>query len=94
MYRENMITGTVLARCPRRDLILASPSVMSGIESARLELYPLWRKGMLLVPGSVGEQPARDLAFMREFDSVREMTQAKADAIRAADGDADGEVEQ
>ncbi len=94
MYRENLVTGIALARCPRRDLLLAKSSVTSGIESARLELYPLWLKGMLLLPGSVGEQPARDLAFMREFDSVRELTQAKADQIRTADGGADGEVEQ
>lgn len=87
LYRENLVTGGQLARCPRRDLLEADPSVNAEIESMRLEVYPLWSKGMLLMPGTVGEQPARDLAFMREFDAVKGLTQLKADEIRASNPD-------
>ena len=89
MWTENLITNAPLERCPLRTILLADPDKSREVNTYRLEVYPLWQKNHLLHPGSAGEQPARELAFMREFDAVNEKVQAKYEEIIAekADGE-------
>lgn len=86
MYRENLITGEPLARCPLRAMQLADPAVIDEAERMRLEYYPLYTAGHLLVEGGVADQPALYLAYMREIDDLAKLTDLKAKQLDQPDG--------
>jgi hypothetical protein len=88
-WRDNLITGKPLERCPVRTLQLANPHLVSEIETHRTELWPLWEKGLLLSAGGIADQSARYMDLMREFDH----TQTLVDALAREDASA-GESEQ
>jgi hypothetical protein len=81
-WRENLITGKPLHRCPVRTQQLADPTLMREIDTMRLELYPAWQQGHLLTAGGIEDQPARYLEFMRLFDRQRVLVQEKHDELR------------
>jgi hypothetical protein len=61
-WRENLITGATLERCPVRTLLDArqeNPQLVAEVESYLTTLYPAYRDGHLLVAGGVADQPAR-----------------------------------
>lgn len=89
MWTENLIDEKPLSICPRMTLLKANKDVMREVDTYRTEVFPLWKKGLLLHPGSVGEQPARELAMLREFDLTQDRVQAKWDKIHADDAGAD-----
>jgi hypothetical protein len=76
-WRENLITGKPLERCPVRTQQLASPNLMREIDVMRVELYPGWQQGHLLAAGGLEDQPARYLEFMRLFDVMRTLVDKK-----------------
>lgn len=88
MWTENLITDEPLAICPRRLLLKAPRETVREITTCETEVYPLYRKGFLLHPGSVGDQPARELAMFREFDRVADLSAAKLRQISDENGEA------
>lgn len=56
---------------------------MREIETYRTEIYPFFKQGFLLHAGSIGDQPARELAYFREFDWMTERVQTKYDELNA-----------
>lgn len=87
-WRENLLTGKPLERCPVRTLLLADPHLVGEMETYRAELWPLWEKGLLLAAGGIEDQPARYLDYMRAFDHAQAMVDLKA---REVSGEGAGE---
>lgn len=83
LYRDHLLTGKPLERCPLRTIQLANPHLSGEIETYRRELWPLWEKGHLLAAGGVEDQPARYLDMMREFDRTQLLVDLKAKAVSA-----------
>jgi hypothetical protein len=81
MWRDNLITGQPLKRCPLRDLLLAPSDATAEFNVARLELYPMFRRGFLYEAGGVADQPARYIAWMNEIDDARAAAQQKYDEL-------------
>lgn len=93
LWDKNLVTGEPLGRCPRRLLLEEDGSrELREVAHYRDEIFPLWQRNLLYFPGSVGEQPARYIAFMREFDHAKLAAQAAYDRISKEQGEsADGE---
>ncbi len=87
-WRENLINGKPLARCPVRTIQLADPKLVNELEQFRLEIYPFWKKGHFPRAGGALDQSARELALLREYDRVGELTKARYRELR---GETDGE---
>lgn len=83
MWRDNLITGEKLERCPLRDLLEANSESLSEFNVARLELYPMFRRGFLYFSGGVADQPARYIAWMNEIEEARLRAQEKYDELTA-----------
>jgi hypothetical protein len=87
MWDKNLVSERPLERCPMRTLLLAPREQMRELEMYRTQVYPLWKRGMFLRPGSAGDQPAREIALMLEFDASAERVNAKyEELIRGQDG--------
>lgn len=69
-WKENLIDGKKLERCPLRQLQLADPSLVAEINRHVHEYFPFYEDGHLLVAGGVSDQPARYLAYMGEIRQV------------------------
>lgn len=86
-WRENLITGAPLARCPVRTLQLAG----SGDEAPLLDelnryldvYYPALDAGFLLETGGVGDQPARYWDLIQAIRDTAARQQAKYDDLTA-----------
>jgi hypothetical protein len=85
MWDKNLVTNDPLKLCPRRSLLLAKSDAVREVEMYEREIYAFWKKGMLLHPGALGDQPAREVAFFREFDRMSELTQLKYTELKAAE---------
>lgn len=81
MWTENLVNDEPLALCPQRQLLLASREVLREVSVYETEIYPLYKKGFLLHAGSIGDQPARELALFREFDQVTERARVKVEQV-------------
>jgi hypothetical protein len=77
MWRDNLLNGKPLARCPMRDLLDADEDLLAELGVNESELYPLFRRGFLYSAGGVADQPARYISWMREIDDARDLAQAK-----------------
>ena len=92
-YRENILTGEPLARCPVRSEQLADPALRREVEHHRLTLFPPYRDhGALPVAGGVLDQPARSLDYLlalRAFDQRVEAKYTEITLQRARDGEDD-----
>lgn len=77
-YRNNLVTGEPITRCPLRDWLDASEEVRSGIRMYEEELYTLYQDGFLHSAGGVGDQDARYIDFMRHISMVRKQTEHRA----------------
>jgi hypothetical protein len=89
-WRENLLTGKPLDRCPVRTLQLANPQLSDELDTARRELWPLWERGLLLASGGIEDQSARYLDLMREFDHTQRLVDLKAKELS---GESEGEAE-
>jgi hypothetical protein len=81
-WRENLLTGKPLDRCPVRTLQLADPALTREMDMMRLEVYPAWQQGHLLSAGGIEDQSARYLEFMRTFDTTKHLVQLKHNELR------------
>jgi hypothetical protein len=70
MWRENLIDGKPLERCPLRTLQLADPLLVAEINRHVNEYFPFYEDGHLLVAGGISDQPARSIAYMLEIRRV------------------------
>ena len=78
----NLLTDLPIARCPLRLLQLARPELRLEILRWKNEYFPLFRKGKLLVPGGIAEQPARWLSAMLFLESLEKRQESKFVEIR------------
>jgi hypothetical protein len=69
-WKENLIDGKSLERCPLRSLLLADPQLVAEINRHVNEYYPFYQDGHLLVSGGISDQPARTVAYMLEIKRV------------------------
>lgn len=77
-WKKNLLTEKPLDRCPVRTLQLADQRLVAEIETNRQEIWPLWKRGLLLSAGGVEDQSARYLDMMREFDRTQVRVNRKA----------------
>lgn len=87
-WRENLVNGEPLHRCPVRTTQLADQKLVQELEMFRFEIYPFWKKGHFPRAGGAGDQDARQLAMIRELDLVGEIVK---DRYRELRGETDGE---
>lgn len=85
MWRENLIDGKPLERCPVRSLQLADPLLVSEMHRHVNEYYPHYEDGHLLIAGGIADQPARYLAYMNEIGRTRETVDQKYAEHRGED---------
>lgn len=76
-WKENLITGEPLARCPVRDILDAPYALRKEVEQHLYEWFPLFEKNHLLFAGGVADQPAKYLAYMREIAALNDAMNAK-----------------
>lgn len=88
-WRENLVNGNRLDRCPVRTMQLADPKLARELEMFRFEIYPFWKKGHFPRAGGAGDQSARELAMLRELDRVGEVVKDRYSELRG-DNDAEG----
>lgn len=72
-WKENLIDGKPLERCPVRSLQLADPSLVAEINRHVNEYYPFYEDGHLLVAGGIADQPARTVTYMLEIKRVSQL---------------------
>lgn len=93
-WRENLVTGEPLERCPMRTIQLlgeSDPSLVAEVEGVRTQLYPLFRRGYLPRSGGVEDQAARTLALLVMLDEMKQLAQVKAEQLMTPD-DGGGEI--
>jgi hypothetical protein len=66
-WKENLVDGKKLERCPLRSLQLADSSLVQEMSRHVNEYYPFYEDGHLLVAGGISDQPARTMAYMLEI---------------------------
>lgn len=69
-WREHLITGKDLARCPVRELLDARERIPELHDEVvrYVQLYlPAYQDGHLLVAGGIADQPARYLSMIQEL---------------------------
>lgn len=69
-WKENLIDGKPLERCPLRTILLADPSLVSEMTRHVNDYYPFYEDGHLLVAGGISDQPARSIQYMLEIRRV------------------------
>lgn len=82
-WRENVVTGETLARCPLRTLqLIEERDPALGREYARMvgEYFPHYQRGHLLEAGGLADQPARYVAWMRALAAMDARFQARLHA--------------
>lgn len=77
LWKENLLTGKKLERCPVRSIQLAPSAVTAEVSRYVDEYYPAYVDGHLLVEGGIAGQPARYLAYMREIKSLETKVELK-----------------
>lgn len=79
-WREHLITGEELTRCPIRELLDARrdrPELLAELEEYSTTLYPMYRDGHLLTAGGVGDQPARYVDVIRTIEEAAHHSELK-----------------
>ena len=76
-WKENLIDGKPLERCPLRTILLADPNLVSEMTRHVNEYFPFYEDGHLLVAGGISDQPARSIAYMLEIKRVRQTVDAR-----------------
>lgn len=76
MWRQNLLSGKPLARCPLRDMLEAPAAMLDELTRHRDVLLPHYKAGHLLARGGIAEQPARYLDFMTELMAIERTSQA------------------
>jgi hypothetical protein len=87
LYKEHLITGEPLERCPVRTIQLAEqerPALGAELERYIRTYYPAYEDGHLLVSGGIGDQPARYLALINAIRDMNAESDAKDAAIEQA----------
>lgn len=93
LWRNNMVTGEPLQRCPRRDELEAPEEMGREVSRMRLEYYPLFRRGHLLRAGGLEDQPALYLDHMTLLDGYERLIKRKL-AVTDDDGDSGEDDEE
>jgi hypothetical protein len=84
IWRENIITGEPLARCPVRTIQLAHDTPVGAEFTRYLTTYfPAYEDGFLLEPGGIGAQPARYLAILGAIREMNNRMRAKDEEFEA-----------
>jgi hypothetical protein len=88
LWRENLLTGEPLSRCPVRTLQLAEEDLESAALVRELErvadvYFPAYEQGVLLEAGGVSDQPARYLDLIGLVRELRADTQERYVALVA-----------
>jgi hypothetical protein len=76
-WKENLIDGTPLERCPLRSLQLADPELVAEINRHVNEYFPFYEDGHLPVAGGISDQPARTIAYMLEIKRDQQLVELK-----------------
>lgn len=76
-WRENLVNGEKLERCPVRTLQLADPQLDAEVTRHVAEYFPFYDDGHLLAKGGIADQPARYLAYMSEIRRLRAVVNMK-----------------
>jgi hypothetical protein len=77
MWKENLIDGKPLERCPVRTLQLADGQLVSEINRHVNQYYPFYEDGHLPVAGGISDQPARTVAYLLEIRRLKGVIDAK-----------------
>jgi hypothetical protein len=77
LYKESLIDGEKLERCPLRTLLLADPELVAEINRNVNEYYPFYEDGHLLTDGGISNQPARYIAYMLEIKRLSGQVEMK-----------------
>lgn len=81
LWKANTITGAPLTECPMRTMLRAresDPRLVREVERMRLEYFPLYQDGHLLVEGGVAHQPAKYLDYMRALSVMDRIVELKS----------------
>jgi hypothetical protein len=65
-WRDNLVTGEPLTRCPVRMRQLADSALLAEVERHEETYHPLYTRGHLLEPGGIAQQPARWVDYMTD----------------------------
>jgi hypothetical protein len=84
-WKENLVNGEKLERCPVRTLQLADQSMLSEVTRHAVDYYPFYEDGHLLVAGGISDQPARFIAYMQEINRLRVIVDNKYEEERSKD---------
>lgn len=76
-WKENLLTGEKLERCPLRTIQLADPTLVSEMRRHVNEYFPFYEDGHLLVAGGISDQPARTLGYILEIRRLWGMVDEK-----------------
>lgn len=82
-WKENLVDGTKLERCPMRSLLLADPELVAEINRHVNEYFPFYEGGHLLVAGGISDQPARWVAYMLEINRDQQLVDLKFAELNA-----------
>ena len=77
LWDRNMLTDEPILLCPIRALQIAPQELQAEVIRMRMELFPLFEKGLLLVKGGVADQPARYVEYMRTIEDLNGQVKAK-----------------
>jgi hypothetical protein len=91
LWRENLLTGETLPRCPVRTLLLADEDPGTSALARELDRYadvyfPAYEQGYLLEAGGVSDQPARYWELIGLVRELRADTQARYLALVSDEG--------
>jgi hypothetical protein len=89
-WRDNLVTGEPLTRCPLRTLQLAretDPALSAELDRHIDTYYPAYKAGHLLEDGGIGQQPARYIALVQRIDAIDTKTDERYREIKQAESD-------
>ena len=79
-WRENLLSGEPLQRCPVRELLAlreTDPRALTEFEQHVGTYWPAYKAGHLLVAGGIADQPARYVDMMHAIADVVERSDDK-----------------
>lgn len=86
LWRENLLTGEPLARCPLRSVQLADRRLVAEVRRHRDVYHPPYEKhGTLIEPGGLADQPARSVDMLLEIDHLEAKSRRRYEELRPKD---------
>jgi hypothetical protein len=81
VWREHLLTGQPLARCPVRDILDTPADVRDELNEFMQLLVPAYDAGHLLVSGGISDQPARYVEMITHIRDTRALVAARLHEI-------------